>query len=506
MAMKVDLDPKHNWRLNFHLQAPVGWLSDPNGLCHFNGEYHIFHQYAPRWCWQGHGWGHWISSDLVSWEWCGGDIIPDMPLDADGAYSGSSVVHDGQMWCYYTGNVLEPGDHDYDYSGRQANEMLCTSNDGRNFSEKRLVLDNAGYPTYCSCHVRDPKVWQQNGAWHMLLGARTRNDHGAILMYSSADGLSWELSGSCSAASGKPFGYMWECPNIAVLDGKEFLFFCPQGIPKQDFRFQNIFNSGYVPLEGTLIDVCAQDKLLMDAKAPHASIDEESFVELDYGFDFYAPQLFADENGRQLLVGWAGVPDIETEYDVPTREWSHTLTLIRELSLNQAGRICQWPAPEYLALRGDEVSFSSEAAAGATGTLGSSSYDYLNVDGAVGAHFAGTADVEIEGIEGEGRLILNHDLELTVFGDIAELAFLSHAGRFRSVRRMKLDALSERRISSLRVVVDTSIVEIYINGGEQTMTTRWFPTNIESLSVTSSFKAASTRGWEMGQFTLRGVG
>ena len=49
MQMFVNLDYRqHNWRLNFHLQTPTGWLSDPNGLCQFKGEYHIFHQYAPR--------------------------------------------------------------------------------------------------------------------------------------------------------------------------------------------------------------------------------------------------------------------------------------------------------------------------------------------------------------------------------------------------------------------------------------------------------------------------
>jgi len=506
VAMKYDLDRKHNWRLNFHLQTPIGWLSDPNGLCQFDGTYHIFHQYSPRWPYNAHGWGHWASPDLITWEFLGGAILPDMPLDKNGSYSGSAVIRDGEMWCYYTGNVLEAGDHDYDYSGRHANEMLVTSADGRTFGEKRLVLSDAAHPAYCSNHVRDPKVWEQDGRWHMLLGCRTMDDHGALLLFCSDDGISWEMEGSCTGASGKPFGYMWECPNVVTLDGREFLFVCPQGTPKQDFSLQNIYNSGYFPIDGRVIDLMGADPGLAEAEGPYPCIDESTFVELDYGFDFYAPQIFTDEQGRAILVGWVGLPDIDTQYDVPTREWSHTLTMPRELSLNGAGRICQRPVAEMEALRGDEVPFSAEAARGSTGTIGSSSYDMFSMEGAVGMRAGGTADVEIRGIQGEGRLMINGDLELMVHGDTCELAFLSPAGRFRSVRRLPLAHLSAGRIESIRAVIDTSLVEFYLNDGEVTLTTRFFPLDIDRLCVTSTFAAESCRAWEMGSFTFKNCG
>ena len=506
MAMKLNLDAKHNWRFDFHLQTPVGWLSDPNGLCQMNGEYHFFHQYSPRWPYNAHGWGHWISPDLLHWEWRGGDIMPSMPLDANGSYSGSAVVRDGEMWCYYTGNVLDEGDHDYDYSGRHANEMLVRSADGRSFGEKNCVLSDAAHPAYCSNHVRDPKVWEQDGAWHMLLGCRTRDDHGALLLFRSADGLAWEMEGSCTGISGKPFGYMWECPNVASIDGREFLFVCPQGVPKESFAFQNIYNSGYFPLDGRVIDVMGADPDLMDAKAPFPCIDETSFVELDFGFDFYAPQIFTDEAGRQILVGWVGLPDIDTQYDVPTREWSHTLTMPRELSLNDAGRICQWPVAEIEGLRGEKVAFCSEAAKGATGTVGSSSYDMFSMEGAQGARFSrAAADVVVSGIQGEGRLMVGADVELLVHGGMLELAFLSPAGRFRTVRRMPLSQLSAGRVENIRAVIDTSVIEIFVNGGETTLTTRWFPLDIDSMAVTSTFEATH-EAWTMGSFSFENCG
>ena len=40
---KVKADPD---RLSYHLMPETGWLNDPNGLCQFKGEYHIYYQYT----------------------------------------------------------------------------------------------------------------------------------------------------------------------------------------------------------------------------------------------------------------------------------------------------------------------------------------------------------------------------------------------------------------------------------------------------------------------------
>lgn len=34
-------------RLAYHLMPETGWLNDPNGLCQFQGLYHIYYQYTP---------------------------------------------------------------------------------------------------------------------------------------------------------------------------------------------------------------------------------------------------------------------------------------------------------------------------------------------------------------------------------------------------------------------------------------------------------------------------
>ena len=73
-------------RQRFHLQPPVGWLNDPNGLCVYGGQYHAFFQYGP---FDVNGgvkhWGHAVSTDLLHWEQLPVMLYPDEPFDCHGA-------------------------------------------------------------------------------------------------------------------------------------------------------------------------------------------------------------------------------------------------------------------------------------------------------------------------------------------------------------------------------------------------------------------------------------
>ena len=108
-------------------------------------------------------------------------LFPDSPDDADGVFSGSAVVKGDTLYLFYTGNVEQQGDFDLITAGRGANNILVTTKDGVTMSEKKVVLRNSDYPGYCSCHVRDPKVWEQDGRYRMVLDARTLDDKGCVL-------------------------------------------------------------------------------------------------------------------------------------------------------------------------------------------------------------------------------------------------------------------------------------------------------------------------------------
>lgn len=134
-------------RQRFHLQPPVGWLNDPNGLCVYGGQYHAFFQYGP---FDVNGgvkhWGHAVSTDLLHWKQLPVMLYPDEPFDCHGAYSGSALVEDGTMYLYYTGNVKHPGNFDYIKEGRGHNVCLAVSKDGVTLDSKQCLLTNRDYP------------------------------------------------------------------------------------------------------------------------------------------------------------------------------------------------------------------------------------------------------------------------------------------------------------------------------------------------------------------------
>lgn len=441
------------WKTRLHLMPPTGWLNDPNGLCQFNGIYHVFFQYCPEDAGgKGKiGWGHYTSPDLISWTFKGMALKPDQYFDRDGVYSGSALIDGTIMRLYYTGNVKHPGEFDYTYSGREANVVLVESQDGMIFGEKELLLHNGDYPSHCTCHVRDPKVWWDKDNYYMVLGARFSSledagtDYGGVLLYQSADGRCWNYCNMLT--SQQIFGYMWECPDIVSVGGIRLLSVSPQGLKREKYRFQNVYQSGYFIVTG---EITQQYGLC-------------EFKEWDMGFDFYAPQTFCDEQGRRILIGWMGLPDIEDEYRSPTVQdgWQHVLTIPRELFINEAGAVCQRPVAEFDTLRRKSY------------TIENHNTIQVNVpfELIVKPGSAETSD--------EDTVITLYDgLQIGCSPSREEywMTFISSPdtqilGYGRSTRFAKIPA----KTTEIRMICDTSAVEVFFGNGETVMSTRIYP-------------------------------
>lgn len=434
-AYRADVknDPR---RLHYHLMPETGWLNDPNGLCQFHGVYHIYYQYTP---FEPTGelklWGHYTTRDFIHYTQEEPFLYPDTDFDAHGAYSGSAFVENDTIHYFYTGNVkyFDQPDYDYIMSGRGSNTIHFTSTDGYHISPKKVLLTNSDYPSDMSGHIRDPKILKVRDVYYMVLGARSANDCGMVLMYRSEDLEHWTFFRKITTE--KPFGYMWECPDLFYLDGQLLLLSCPQGVKPRGVDFENVHQ-------------CTVMNLDIDFENNTCHIDDVNDIRLvDRGFDFYAPQTFEDENGRRILIGWMGIPDADYTNPTVTAGWQHALTLPRQLH-HRNGRLIQEPVEELKSLRSNKRAFDIKNSF-------TDQQSPLVYEAEI--RFASCEDMEMTLREGV-RLIWKDRLLVLDLGA---------CGAGRTSRKVELQELKDLRIFS-----DTTSLEIFVNGGEEVFTSR----------------------------------
>lgn len=426
-------------RLQFHLMPKTGWMNDPNGLCQFDGTYHIYYQYTP---FEPTGelklWGHYTTKDFVHYKDEDAVLFPDEDMDAHGVYSGSAYIEDGTIHYFYTGNVkyFDRDDYDYIHSGRGSNTISFTSKDGSHFTKKEWLLTTDDYPEDMSNHVRDPKVFKRGTVYYMVLGARDINGKGMVLLYQSEDMKNWSYLNRIT--TDETFGYMWECPDLFEVDGQMFLTSCPQGVEKQGITYENVHQSTAMKLH---YDFDTNEYALEDIKL------------LDRGFDFYAQQTFEDEKGRRIMIGWMGIPD--AEYTNPTTEagWQHALTIPRQLHVRD-GKLIQEPLEELKQLRGEEKVICT--------FCGGQEMILQNVVYEACVKYDNCSNMEMTLREG---IILSYQDKILTLN-------LGEYGAGRTTRKLHVEELTY-----LQIFADTSSLEIFINHGEEVFTTRIYNLN-----------------------------
>jgi beta-fructofuranosidase len=153
---------KNPWRPIYHFIHPEGRLHDPNGLCYWQGRWHLFYQAHPPEDERNH-WGHAVSDDLVHWRDLPLAIYPDPELKC---YSGACYVEDDRVIAMYHG----PG----------AGTMVAVSSDPLLLNWEKL----AGGPVIkepqpgdppTAYAVYDPNIWKQGGMYYALTGSAAKS-------------------------------------------------------------------------------------------------------------------------------------------------------------------------------------------------------------------------------------------------------------------------------------------------------------------------------------------
>lgn len=168
----------------YHYVNPESTLNDPNGLCFWQGRWHLFYQGYPPEDDRQH-WGHAVSDDLVHWRDLPYAIYPS---PEDKCFSGSTLVEDDRVIAIY--------------HGVGAGNMVATSSDPLLLNWEKVgnrpvipMPDRDGPPA--PYRVFDPCIWMKDGAYYSLsAGTKPEGPAGkpirANFLFRSEDLENWE--------------------------------------------------------------------------------------------------------------------------------------------------------------------------------------------------------------------------------------------------------------------------------------------------------------------------
>jgi beta-fructofuranosidase len=178
---KLDAD-RH--RPRYHYVSPESTMNDPNGLCRWQGRWHLFYQGYPPEDPRQH-WGHAVSEDLIHWRDLPYAIYPDPEYQC---FSGAALVEEERVIAMY--------------HGTRAGNMVAVADDPLLLNWEKvtgqavipIAAPDGGPLPY---RVFDPCIWRKDGVYYALSGGtlphapsgrRTRAD----FLFRSEDLATWE--------------------------------------------------------------------------------------------------------------------------------------------------------------------------------------------------------------------------------------------------------------------------------------------------------------------------
>jgi beta-fructofuranosidase len=319
----------------------------------------------------------------------------------------------------------------------------------------------------------------------MILGAQTEDLHGTALLLHSPDLVDWDLLGPIAGGPDDPLGYMWECPDLIRLAGRDVLVISPQ-----------LDHGDSAPTRWEDVSLYAIGALAGD---PPRFERTSEYLRMDFGPDFYAPQSFVAEDGRTIMVGWMGMPDhdgqpsLAEKHPTAANGWVHCLTVPRELTLN-ADVLVQRPVSELASLHGDPVQMSGvDLPANTSLVVDPAPGPALDLELTATCAPGGTLTVRLrEGDAGRAVLLTLNPHAGTATLDRTRLGS-GEGGSFTGTFRPgdQVDA---------RILLDHSSIEVFVDGGRLAMSARIYPMDgddVLAIDASGASASVSLTAWPM---------
>lgn len=443
------------YRPQVHFSPENNWTNDPNGLVYYHSEYHLFFQYNPFGDIWGHmSWGHAVSRDLLYWK-----QLPVAIPEENGImiFTGSVVIdhNDASGLCKPASECLiaiYTGDSSTHEGHRQTQNLAYSLDDGRTWNKY------AGNPILDLrlADFRDPDVsWdEKHHRWIMAVSLPLEHK---ISFYHSVDLKQWSHDSDFGPAG--EIGGVWECPTLVQV---------PFGDKQGSMWVLKVGLNPGAPQGGSGEQYFLGE---FDGTSFHPADKRGAHGWTNYGKDDYCAISF---NGLPfgappVLLGW--MDNWEYADKLPTAPWRGQMSLARKLTVieDQDG-LALAQEPIVSSLRAAAVPLKHPASRATEQAIATVSAPYeldLEQPSPAATSF--------------GAKIYSDDQHWTEVGfNLAAREFYidrTRSGAFsangfpvRTVARLAMG-----RHNDLRLIVDRSSLEAYVQGQTIAMTDLVYP-------------------------------
>ncbi|MEM7030320.1 MAG: glycoside hydrolase family 32 protein [Chloroflexota bacterium] len=456
---KAEADPT---RPLYHFRPPANWMNDPNGPIYHNGYYHLFYQHNPYGDgWEHMHWGHTRSTDLVNWEHLPIALSPSLDQGEDHCFSGCAWHNgNGEPMLFYTSVARADQPH-----ARPNEQWAVTCDDDMIVFEKHpsnpiLSLENQGGPDFKG-PWRDPFIFSEAGRTFLVIGADTE-DTAMVALYEANDNslTAWTYRGLIHQAPKSEVKF-FECPNFCKVDGKWILITAPYRRLEYIVGDFDLDTLTFTPENDGILD----HGFTADPKA------------LGYGsnVEYYASNIVFDDRGRCILLGW--VRGFQAE-----RGWNGCLAIPRLLSIGVDGHPRQMPVPAMTQLRGPSRFVQDLDISKTPHVLDGFASDTAEIEMTFSS--SDSVTLQVRRSEDGSRAITIHSTPDTL--DVAGT-------------QVPISASTDNR--TLRVFLDKSVLEVYLDDGSVAVTRVLYPeTQDLGVAISSSNGEATIKAlnvWQM---------
>ncbi len=497
------------YRPIYHYVNPEGSLNDPNGLCYWQGNWHLFYQAYPPEDPRQH-WGHAVSKDLIHWEDLPYAIYPNPEKQV---YSGSTLVEDDRVIAMYHGTGV--------------GNMVAISEDPlllnwEKVAGKAVIPSVSTDGSQLPYSVFDPSIWKKGDYYYSLSAGRVAEGPGdrpvrANFLFRSKDLVDWE--------------YLHEFveDDRFTLIGDDGA--CPYFWPIGDKYIMNFFShmSGGQYLLGDYDTT--NDKFIVTSggKFNHGAVSPSGV---------HAPSAAPDGDGGVIVI-------FNMNPGKPTEGWNQIMSLPRRLTLSGTDDILQEPVSAIESLRYDHRHVgSTKLPSNREIVLKEINGNAMEINAEIDPQSAQLIELNVlrspdkeeytrilffkdkgfskglEYLSGSGTASMPHDL-VKLFTDDAPAPQTNRSLReslisiessyssilpdvqFRAPETAPVN-LAPGETVKLRVFVDKSVVEVFVNG-KQCVAMRVYPGKDDSLGVSIGAKGGDAQLLSLDAWQMRSI-